>query len=309
MHPHHRACHHGAKTLTAGFSAIGLLAALGMAAPAMAQADDRVHLEQASRIAEALKQAAVQGNTKQPGYYSDWQVKGDRIPLWSRKCLGEEITPQQFEANQATAGAIVVCILKDLVRQEIRSARNDESLMVRRVAAWWVTGDGGRYNANGVSPYTQQVLKLYQPGANNIAAQPSSGNSPSAGNPGQVVPTQESQAVNQPLTPLKSKPGAATIKPKPSAAKPEATKPSAAKPEAEKPSAANGLIGKDPNTPILVKSSETNFYDRYMQTGYTASRAKDYKRAMVFFRRALDERPGDSFATKAIANMEKVTTK
>jgi hypothetical protein len=305
MHPHHRACHHGAKTLTASLSAIGLLAAFGMAAPAMAQADDRVHLEQASRIAEALKQAAVQGNTKQPGYYSDWQVKGDRIPLWSRQCLGEEITPQQFEANQATAGAIVVCILKDLVRQEIRSARNDESLMVRRVASWWVTGDGGRYNANGVSPYTQQILKLYQPGSTNIAARPSSGSNPSSSNPGQVVPTQESPAVaNQPLTPPKTKPGA-IIKPKPSVAK-ETAKPETA---GAKPSAANGLIGKDPNTPIVIKSSETNFYDRYMQTGYTASRAKDYKRAMVFFRRALDERPGDAFATKAIANMEKVMPK
>jgi uncharacterized protein HemY len=41
-----------------------------------------------------------------------------------------------------------------------------------------------------------------------------------------------------------------------------------------------------------------------MQEGYVASRAKDYVKALLFFRRALDERPDDNYATTAVKNME-----
>lgn len=45
-------------------------------------------------------------------------------------------------------------------------------------------------------------------------------------------------------------------------------------------------------------------YDRYMRIAYAASGTSDYQTALINFRRALAERPGDRFATEAIANME-----
>jgi hypothetical protein len=267
---------------------IGLLAALSLftvaISPAQAQSGA---IEQASRVAEALKQAALK-SPKQPGYYSDWQVKGDRVPLWSRQCLGREMTPAQFEENPTNATSIVVCIVKDMMRQEIRSARNDEAGAVKRVAAWWVTGDPNRANAKDIAPYAQQVLALYQSGSTSIAAQP---------------------PIGQPITPAPEIPIDLLPKPKIEPVKPkiEATpKPATPKPITPEPTAPTT---PGPATPIVIKANGTNFYDRYMQAGYTASKAKNFKRAIIFFRRAMDERPNDAFAGKAIENMEKQLTK
>lgn len=41
-----------------------------------------------------------------------------------------------------------------------------------------------------------------------------------------------------------------------------------------------------------------------MNAGYAASKQKNYSTALLYFRRALDERPGDSYATQAIRNVE-----
>jgi hypothetical protein len=45
-------------------------------------------------------------------------------------------------------------------------------------------------------------------------------------------------------------------------------------------------------------------YNRYMRIAYAASGTSDYQTALINFRRALAERPGDRYATEAIANME-----
>jgi hypothetical protein len=274
-----------------------------LATNAQAQADP---LAQASRIAEALKQ--VSSRTKQPGYYSSWQVKGDRIPLWSRQCLGREMTPQQFEEDEANAGAVVVCILRDVIKQEIRSAKNNEAVAVQRTAAWWVTGDPNRYNNANVADYTKQVLGAYQTSTGStIASRPTPN---PAAMPEKLVPTQELPVDFQPgkpaiaaaptLQPTAQPKPSPTASPKPTPKPAEATKP----PEAAKP-----IDNSNPNTPLPIKPNGTNFYDRYMQTGYAASKAKNFEQAIVFFRRALDERPGDSFSQKAIENMEKLMQK
>lgn len=44
-------------------------------------------------------------------------------------------------------------------------------------------------------------------------------------------------------------------------------------------------------------------YDRYMKVGYQASQAKAYHFALMHFQKALNERPGDRYAKKAIANL------
>ncbi len=45
-------------------------------------------------------------------------------------------------------------------------------------------------------------------------------------------------------------------------------------------------------------------YTQAMLIGYEASKQKDYHTALINFRRALAERPGDYYAMRAIANME-----
>ncbi|UBF26345.1 ARC6/PARC6 family protein [Kovacikia minuta CCNUW1] len=45
-------------------------------------------------------------------------------------------------------------------------------------------------------------------------------------------------------------------------------------------------------------------YDRYMVAGYEATKRKDHATALLYFKRALDERPEDSYAAQAIRNVE-----
>lgn len=45
-------------------------------------------------------------------------------------------------------------------------------------------------------------------------------------------------------------------------------------------------------------------FDRYMRAGYAATEARDYDTALLYFRRALDERPNDPYAQRAIQNVQ-----
>jgi len=51
-----------------------------------------------------------------------------------------------------------------------------------------------------------------------------------------------------------------------------------------------------------LQSSE---FDRYMAAGYEATEQRDYDTALLYFRRALDERPDNSYAEQAIQNVER----
>jgi hypothetical protein len=44
-------------------------------------------------------------------------------------------------------------------------------------------------------------------------------------------------------------------------------------------------------------------YNRYMRLGYRATAKRDYRNALINFRKALEERPGDRYATVAISNV------
>lgn len=48
-----------------------------------------------------------------------------------------------------------------------------------------------------------------------------------------------------------------------------------------------------------------NPYDRYMNAGYAALRLKIYSQAYLYFQRALDERPADEFALKALQELQR----
>jgi hypothetical protein len=49
---------------------------------------------------------------------------------------------------------------------------------------------------------------------------------------------------------------------------------------------------------------QTTAYDRYMVAGYAATKRKDNPTALLYFKRALDERPEDPYASQAIRNVE-----
>ncbi|MGF1459370.1 MAG: hypothetical protein ACFBSG_10125 [Leptolyngbyaceae cyanobacterium] len=67
-----------------------------------------------------------------------------------------------------------------------------------------------------------------------------------------------------------------------------------APPAAEAPSA--------PPTPAA--DSAPDLYTQAMLVGYAAEEQADYQTALINFRRALAERPGDPYALRAIANVE-----
>ncbi|MFM2429719.1 MAG: hypothetical protein RLZZ511_932 [Cyanobacteriota bacterium] len=297
-----------------------LSSSLLLTMPVQAQSRGTIaEFERANRIAEALRQVSVQGNLRNPGYYSDWQVKGDRIGVWSRQCLGQSISPEQFEGDRGAAATIVTCIVQDMLRQEIRSAQNNEGLAIRRIASWWVTGDPNRYNDNGIAPYTQRVLSTYQPNGLITAAPPAaqkpiyippvtSTNPPIASNPAPTaqplpnpIPNPLPSSVPNPLpspvpNPSQVSVPTETLPP----VKPRVTPGAPTPAPSPKPSPAPAPS----STPTAIKASGSSFYDRYMNEGYSASKTREYDRAILFFRRALDERPEDQKATEAIRNME-----
>jgi hypothetical protein len=99
---------------TIGLKVIGIGLALGLGGvSAQAQSE-----QQAGALVEALRQAASKGSN--PGLYSEWQVKGNNIPRWSRFCYGRgrEITPEQFEADRALAREMLTCIIRDALKEE-----------------------------------------------------------------------------------------------------------------------------------------------------------------------------------------------
>jgi hypothetical protein len=192
---------------------------------------------QVGKVVEALRQAAPDTGKKNDGLYSDWQVKADNIPRWSKSCTGRELSPTEFDANSTAARSVVTCIIRDVLRDEYRAGGNNELVAVRRVAAWWMTGDAKRYSSADISPYIERVMSFYQ----------------------------------QPL-------GKAPL------------------------SSTSNPTSSPTSSPTSNKG--TAAYDRYMLAGYAATQQKDNQTALLYFRRALDERPNDTFATQAIRNVE-----
>lgn len=57
-----------------------------------------------------------------------------------------------------------------------------------------------------------------------------------------------------------------------------------------------------PTQPVHIAQSASE-YDKYMRDGYAATAKRDYKTALVNFRKAEKIRPGDRYATNAIRNV------
>ena len=60
--------------------------------------------------------------------------------------------------------------------------------------------------------------------------------------------------------------------------------------------------------PSVQRSSQSSEFDRYMTAGYAATQKRDYETALLYFQRALDERPNSSYAQQAIKNVEQYRT-
>ena len=116
---------------------------------------------QVGALVEALRKATPQTGTADDGLYSEWQVKADNIPRWSQQCAGKELTPAQFESSPVTARAILVCVMRDVLREQYSASGNKESVAVKRAASWWMTGDANQYNSDAIASYTQKVLDFY----------------------------------------------------------------------------------------------------------------------------------------------------
>jgi len=82
--------------------------------PVQAQVSD----SQVGKLVEALRLAAQQRAPGNNGLVSEWQILPGNIPRWSRQCAGEELTIRQFEANTAKAREILVCVMRNVLRDE-----------------------------------------------------------------------------------------------------------------------------------------------------------------------------------------------
>jgi hypothetical protein len=246
----------------------GLTIALGVTIIAgTLPAQGQVTDSQVNALVEALRLNAPPASPSGERLYSEWQVKGENIPRWSQSCIGRSLTPELFEASPVTARWILVCILRDTLRAEYKASGNNEAIAIRRAASWWMTGNPANYATGDTGTYTQRVLTAYQQ-KKPIATKPAT--NPAAAKP--VTPAPTSSSAPAPSTPAETKPGDST------SAKPATT----------------------PDT----SQNRTTIYDRYMQAGYEAAKKRDNATALLNFRRALDERPGDTYATQAIQNIE-----
>lgn len=208
---------------------VGLIGSLGVGiCLGMLPAHAQVSETQVNKVVEALRQAAPKTATKNDGLYSEWQVKPDAISRWSKQCTGRQLSSTEFEANPTAARSVVTCVVRDVLRDEYRASDNNEFMAVRRVAAWWMTGDATSYGKTAIAPYVEEVVSLYK------------WRTPTA-----------------------------------------ATKPAPA-----------------------TNSNQVPIFDRYMQAGYAADQQKDAATALLYFTRALDERPNDPFAIQAMRNAQ-----
>jgi hypothetical protein len=244
---------------------------------------------QVAQLVESFRFVAQQSTSKKSTtLYSEWRVSKQNISPWTQQCLSKDATPEEFDRDATTASQVVTCVVGRVLNNEYKAADRDEALAVRRVAAWWMTGDASRYNSPGTAIYTQRILDTYQK------------NQPIAAG---TQPAEKTETPSQqPLKPATTKPGSAQAKPV-AADKKEPEKKETEKKETEKKETAKNT-GPSTDKVKPVAAGRSTPYDRYMKAGYDAEKAKNYKTALTFFRRALDERPGDLYATTAIQNTD-----
>lgn len=282
------------------FSPALLLLLMSLSAPASAQAS--VTDAQVSNLVEALRDVAKQSTSKPKTLHSDWRISERNIGPWSKQCLQAEMTIQEFDRNPDAVSKIVTCKVKEVLTTEYEAADRDEALALRRFASWWRTGDPNTYSTPETSAYADRILKAYQ---RRNEGKPFATKPADRSKPGMV--TSEPPVAVQPI---ESKPEAKPeVKPE---AKPVEVVPVEVKPiESKIPTGTirpvevrPGSTKKQTGPIVSVNAGRITAYDRYMIVAKQAEEQKDYKKALLFFRRAIDERPDDIYAKTAIQALE-----
>lgn len=146
---------------------------------------------QVGAMVEALRLAAPRTSSANDGLYSEWQIKPEIIPNWSKQCIGQELTPQQFESDPTAARAIVSCIMQRELNSQYRAANQDETAAVRRTACWWMSGKPTGCDSGAIATYVEKVVGFYQQQARSSSSQPQS----SVTSPSRLSPASSSSNV------------------------------------------------------------------------------------------------------------------
>lgn len=117
---------------------------------------------QVAAMVEALRLAAPRTANPNDGLYSEWQIKPEIIPNWSKQCVGQEITPAQFESNSQAARSVVSCIMRRELNSQYNAANQNEIAAVRRTACWWMSGKPTGCNSGAIAAYVEKVVGFYQ---------------------------------------------------------------------------------------------------------------------------------------------------
>jgi hypothetical protein len=146
----------------------GLIVGVGLwAIPVQAQqASDA----QVNAMVEALRKAAPP-NRPNDGMFSQWQVLPGIIPSWTKRCVGQELTPAQFESDATSARNTVACIVRRELNNQYGAGNNNEIAVVRNVACWWMTGKTGSCTGGPTGAYVQKVVGFYQQQQANTGSQ------------------------------------------------------------------------------------------------------------------------------------------
>ena len=111
-------------------------------------------------LVEALRVAAPPAGAEGE-LYSDWRIKPDNIIRWSKRCLNQDLTPEQFAADQDLARPVLVCVMGPVLREQFTESHDNEMVAVQRAAAWWMSGDPTQYRSGATGAYTLKVLEAY----------------------------------------------------------------------------------------------------------------------------------------------------
>lgn len=136
----------------------GIMLSFGLwAMPGATQSKDN----QVNAFVDALRQAAPP-QSKNDGMYSEWQVLPGIIPNWTKRCIGKQMTPAQFEADATAARNTVTCIARRELNSQMKATGNNEIAAVRGAACWWMTGKYSGCDKGFTAQYVQKVVSSYQ---------------------------------------------------------------------------------------------------------------------------------------------------
>lgn len=117
--------------------------------------------KQITDLVEAIRLATPKNRNLDDNLYSEWQIKPSAIRSWSRECLQQELTPDDFAADPQMSRTILKCKIGQILKQEYGASNKDIFIAVRRTAAWWISGDPQQYKTGVIGDYTLKVLEFY----------------------------------------------------------------------------------------------------------------------------------------------------